>query len=59
LKKANLRYLKLYTIPICEQATTLPGNEQETEHLKGLKSSFKKYFSKPGEENNWIANLFQ
>lgn len=28
------------------------------EHLEGLKLSFKKYFSKPNEENNWISNPF-
>ena len=33
-------------------------SEKITEHLKGLKSSFEKYFSKPGEEN-WIADLFE
>ena len=33
-------------------------SEKITEHLKGLKASFEKYFSKPGEEN-WIADLFE
>ena len=28
------------------------------EHLEGLKLSFKKYFSKPDEEYNWISNPF-
>lgn len=28
------------------------------EHLEGLKLSFKKYFSKPEKENNWISNPF-
>lgn len=33
--------------------------EKIREHLKGLKLAFEKYFSKPGEENNWIADPFE
>jgi len=32
--------------------------ENIADHLEGLKLSFKKYFSKPEEENNWISNHF-
>lgn len=34
-------------------------SEKISQHLKGLKSSFEKYFPKPGKENNWIANPFE